>query len=102
MKTLIQSIALAAALAAPAMVFAQTNAPVTRAQVKADLVQFEQAGGPRSFSHDPYYPSQAQATQARIEAQNGTSQAIGGVNGGSSNSGARVAAGAAQGLYFGR
>lgn len=102
MKSLIQSVVLAAALAAPVVVFAQSNAPVTRAQVKAELVQFAQAGGPRAFSNDPYYPTNAQQAQARIEAQNGNGQAIGGVHAGSSASGSPVATGANEALYFGR
>lgn len=102
MKSLIQSVLVAAALTAPVAVFAQSNAPLTRADVKAQLVQFEQAGGPRSFSNDPYYPADAQLAQARVDAQNGKDQAIGGVRAGSSASGAPVSAGAVDALYFGR
>jgi len=102
MKSLIQSVLIAAALTAPVAVFAQSNAPVTRAEVKAQLVQFEQAGGPRSFSNDPYYPADAQLAQARVDAQNGADQAIGGVHAGSSASGSPVATGANDALYFGR
>ncbi|WP_206957022.1 DUF4148 domain-containing protein [Trinickia acidisoli] len=102
MKSLIQSIVIAAALTAPVAVFAQSNAPVTRAQVKAELAQFEQAGGRVNFSNDPNYPADAQAAQARVIAQNGSNQAIGGVRAGSSASGSPVSAGASAPLYFGR
>ena len=44
MKSLIQAVVVAAALAAPVAVFAQSNQPVTRAQVRAELVQLEKAG----------------------------------------------------------
>jgi hypothetical protein len=44
LKSLIPAVALASALAAPAVSFAQSNGPVTRAQVRAELVQLEQAG----------------------------------------------------------
>ncbi|RDT03805.1 DUF4148 domain-containing protein, partial [Burkholderia contaminans] len=44
MKSLIATFAAAAVLAVPAVSFAQQNAPVTRAQVKADLVAVQQAG----------------------------------------------------------
>jgi len=101
MKSLIQSVVIAAALTAPVAVFAQSSAPVSRAQVKAELVQFEQAGGPRTFSNDPYYPADAQMIQARVDAQNGKNQAVGGVHAGSSASGAPVQAGDAKSLYFG-
>lgn len=101
MKSLIQSVVIAAALAAPVAVFAQSNAPVTRAQVKAELVQFEQAGGRVNFGNDPYYPADAQAAQARIVAQNGNDQAVGGVQAGSSASGAPAKADGVKPLYFG-
>jgi len=44
MKSLIYGILLASALAAPALSLAQSNAPVTRAQVDAELKQLEAAG----------------------------------------------------------
>ncbi|WP_143289020.1 DUF4148 domain-containing protein, partial [Burkholderia pseudomallei] len=44
MKSLIATVAVAAALAVPAVSFAQqSNGPVTRAQVRAELIQLEQA-----------------------------------------------------------
>ncbi|RDU97597.1 DUF4148 domain-containing protein [Trinickia dinghuensis] len=102
MKSLIQSVVIAAALVAPVAVFAQSNAPVTRAQVKAELAQFEQANGPRALGNDPYYPASAQVAQARVEAQNGDGQAVGGVRAGSSDAGSPVTAAAKDSLYFGR
>ncbi|OUL80970.1 DUF4148 domain-containing protein, partial [Paraburkholderia hospita] len=44
MKSLIQAVVIAAALAAPLAAFAQSNQPITRAQVRAQLVQLEKAG----------------------------------------------------------
>lgn len=102
MKSLIQAVVVAAAFAAPVAVFAQSNAPVTRAQVKAELVQFEQAGGRPNYSNDPYYPQDAQAAQARISAQNGNNQGVGGVQAGSSASGAPVRDEGVKPLYFGK
>ena len=105
MKSLIQSVVIAAALTAPVAVFAQSNAPVTRAQVKAELVQFEQVAGKSALGHDPYYPNSTQAaqvTQAQTVAQNTDAQAVGGVHAGTSASGAPVNAGAADAIYFGR
>ncbi len=106
MKSLIQSVVIAAALAAPVAVFAQSNAPVTRDQVKAELAQFVEAGGRTHLGNDPYYPQDAQATQARIVAQNGNGQAFGGVHtgssaSGSSASGAPVRGDGVQPIYFG-
>jgi hypothetical protein len=88
-KSLVSTVALASALAAPAVSFAQqTNGPVTRAQVRAELVQLEKAGYPPSRGNDLYYPAQIQAAEARVAAQNGASRSAGGVVSGSSASGA--------------
>lgn len=78
MKALICT-TLALALAAPAMSFAQTtDAPVTRAQVRADLIQLENAGY-RPTSEDTYYPADIQAAEARVHANDTASSAYGGV-----------------------
>ena len=100
MKSLIQSVVIAAALAAPVAVFAQSNAPVSRAQVKAELIQFEQAGGRANMSNDPYYPEDAQVAQARVKAQNG-SQDVGGVQATTSVSGSTAKADSGKSLFFG-
>jgi len=79
MKSLIQAVVVAAALVAPVASFAQqSNAPVTRAQVRAELVQLEQAGFHPGLA-DPYYPANIQAAEARVVEQNGSSSAVGGV-----------------------
>lgn len=101
MKSLIQAVAIAAAFAAPVAAFAQSNAPVTRAQVRAELVQFQQAGGRTNFSNDPYYPEDAQIAQARVNAQNGNNEGYGGVHAGSSASGAPARNDGAKSIYFG-
>jgi hypothetical protein len=74
MKTLISAVVVAAALAAPVASFAQANQPVTRAQVRAELVQLEKAGYNPVGDHTDY-PANLQAAQARVDAQNGTAQA---------------------------
>lgn len=74
MKTLISAVAIAAALVVPVASFAQANQPVTRAQVRAELVQLEKAGyNPASDYTD--YPANIQAAEARVAAQNGTAVA---------------------------
>jgi hypothetical protein len=66
-KSLLKAVALAVAIAAPAAAFAQSNAPLTRADVRADLVRVEQAGyDPDDWAH---YPQNIEAAQARIAAQ---------------------------------
>lgn len=84
MKSLVQAIVIAATLAAPVAVFAQSNQPLTRAQVREQLVQIEKAGYNPSRANPNEYPANIQAAEARVAAQNG---AVGGVNSGSSAQG---------------
>ncbi|MGS1000902.1 DUF4148 domain-containing protein [Burkholderia glumae] len=65
MKSLITAVAAATALTASFAASAQTNGPVTRAQVRAELVQLERAGY-RPGVASPYYPDDIQAAQARV------------------------------------
>lgn len=70
MKRALVCFALAAsALAVPALSFAQSNAPLTRAEVRADLIRVEQAGYNPSTSDDANYPADIQAAEAKIAAQ---------------------------------
>jgi hypothetical protein len=91
MKNALVCFALAAsALAAPALSFAQSNAPLTRAEVRADLIRVEQAGYNPSTSDDATYPADIQAAEAKIAAQDNsqpTESAYGGMpqNGNSSS-----------------
>ena len=88
MKSLVKAVAVALVLAAPVASFAQSNQPVTRAQVRAQLVQLEKAGyNPSRSGRDPYYPEDIQAAEARVAAENGSTSGVGGVVGGSSESG---------------
>jgi hypothetical protein len=87
MKNLIQAVVVAAALAAPVAVFAQSNQPVTRAQVRAELIQLEKAGYNPARGQDPYYPADIQAAEAKVAAQNGATSGYGGVASGSSDAG---------------
>jgi hypothetical protein len=69
MKTLIAAVALATAFAVPSISFAQqSDAPLSRAQVRAELVQLEKAGYNPNIS-DPSYPSNIQNAQARVSAE---------------------------------
>ncbi|APA87496.1 DUF4148 domain-containing protein [Paraburkholderia sprentiae WSM5005] len=71
MKTLISAVAIAVALVVPVASFAQASQPVTRAQVRAELVQLEKAGY-NPTADDATYPANIQAAQARVDAQHGT------------------------------
>lgn len=68
MKSLIQAVALAAVLAVPVVSFAQAqtgNGPLTRAQVRGELVQLERAGY-RPSVNDQHYPNDIQSAEARV------------------------------------
>jgi hypothetical protein len=71
MKTLIPAVLVATLLAAPVASFAQSsqsNQPLTRAQVRAELVALENVGyDPLSDRQD--YPRNIQAAEARLQAQ---------------------------------
>src|SRR5580704_9024143 len=103
-KFLISALVLSSALAAPAFAFAQNNAPVTRAQVKAELVQLEKAGY-NPGGEDINYPQDIQAAEQRIaEQQSVATSSYGSADNGSSVSGNRVHAApdnATQSIYFG-
>jgi hypothetical protein len=92
MSKMIVGLALVAAtLSAPLLSFAQSNAPLTRAEVHADLIRVEQAGYTPG-ANDINYPADIQAAEAKIAAQNDqqlTNHAVGGVTqNGSTASGA--------------
>jgi opacity protein-like surface antigen len=92
MKSLIKAVAVAAVLAIPAVSFAQSNQPVTRAQVRAELVQLEQAGYNPSDSSDAHYPAAILAAEARVASRNDAAQndGYGGATTGSSQAGNRA------------
>ncbi|MFL9918805.1 DUF4148 domain-containing protein [Paraburkholderia fungorum] len=77
MKSLIEAAVIAALIAAPLAAFAQSNQPVTRAEVRAQLVQLEKAGYDPAMSNADDYPANIQAAEARIAAQNTVAQTSG-------------------------
>jgi hypothetical protein len=87
MKTIIAAALAVTVLAAPALSFAQqSQQPLTRAEVREQLVQLEQAGY-RPDRSSPYYPQDLQAAEARVAAQQNT--AYGASTNGSSQAGSR-------------
>ncbi|HEX7932265.1 MAG TPA: DUF4148 domain-containing protein [Paraburkholderia sp.] len=92
MKSLIEAAVIAALITAPLAAFAQSNQPVTRAQVRAELVQLEKAGYNPSTANSDDYPENIQAAEARIAAENRTAQSTGygSATDGSSNAGSRA------------
>ena len=68
-KSLIHSIAVALAFVVPVASFAQSNGPVTRAQVRSELVQLEKAGYHVGVGEHTTYPREIQAAEAKVAAQ---------------------------------
>jgi hypothetical protein len=113
MKSLIKAVAIAAVLAAPIASFAQASQqPVTRADVRQDLIQMEQAGYNPATSNDPTYPADVQAAEHRVVAQNSAiaqtqepvanTSGYGGVANGSSQAGGVIQPmSGPKGVYFG-
>lgn len=107
MKSLVYAMVAASALSIPLASYAQSteNGPVTRAQVRQELIDLQQAGW-RPTARDPYYPDDLQAAEQRVHSQQG----YGGVAAGTSQSGAPVqmerarpvTSDAQQPLYFGQ
>jgi hypothetical protein len=104
MKTLIYAVLIAGVLATPVASFAQdATAPLTRAEVRADLIRVEQAGY-RPAAKDVHYPDDIQAAEARVQAQNVAAQGstgVGGTSDGSSQAGAPTATVNTHSIYFG-
>lgn len=75
---------------APAVSSAQSNHPLTRAEVYAQLVQIEKAGYNPARGTDTDYPSDVQAAEARINAQQADTSGFGPAKQGSSEAGHRA------------
>ena len=114
MKSLVYAVVAASALTIPLASFAQTSndGPVTRAQVRQDLIQLQRAGYSPAM-RDPSYPEDVQAAEAQVHPQQGAAVAstgeasgYGGVTAGSSQSGTpmqvRPTTSGDQPIYFGR
>ncbi|MGO4157284.1 DUF4148 domain-containing protein [Cupriavidus sp. YAF13] len=70
MKAIVRTVLLSCALAVPALSFAQSEpAPLTRAEVRADLIRLEQAGYQPGRGDDATYPQDIQAAEAKVAAQ---------------------------------
>jgi hypothetical protein len=69
-KSLVYVAFVAGALSAPVAAFAQANISITRAEVRAELVQLEKAGYNPASDHT-HYPNALLAAEARINALEG-------------------------------
>lgn len=68
---------------------AQDEQPVTRAQVKAELADLEQAGYNPAYSHGPDYPASLQLAQRKLAAKQSGASQYGPSTDGTSDAGAR-------------
>ncbi|AOI67847.1 purine-nucleoside phosphorylase [Burkholderia territorii] len=103
MKPFIYAVAAAAALSTSVGAFAQSNSSnqLTRAEVRAELVQLEQAGYKPEVS-DVHYPNALQTAQARVTSSDATgygAQAAAGVRTGRAIA---VKQNARDSVYFGQ
>lgn len=69
MKTFVCLALASAALASPVISVAQSSAPLTRAQVRSELIRIEQAGYHIGDGDETTYPAQIQAAEAKTAAQ---------------------------------
>ncbi|CAD6532592.1 DUF4148 domain-containing protein [Paraburkholderia sabiae] len=84
----LQSLVIAALLTLPAVSFAQSSQPLTRAEVRAQLVELQQAGYNAAVDA-AQYPKNLLEAEARISAQQyAANSAYGEAAGGQSASGA--------------
>jgi hypothetical protein len=89
---LVQSLIVAAVVAVPALSFAQSSQPLTRAEVRQELIQLQQAGY-NPASDETQYPKNIEQAEARLQAEKGiAANAFGGVAAGTSSSGSHAAA----------
>lgn len=113
MKSFVYAVVAASTLSAPlvSMAQAEQNQPVTRAQVREELIRLQQAGYQQT-AQDAYYPENIQAAQRRVAGQQGPTAANADTGYGGTTSGAGQSGSPAQSrpmnvdgvhpLYFGR
>ncbi|GJH32479.1 DUF4148 domain-containing protein [Paraburkholderia hospita] len=86
MKLIVNVAAVSAALLFPFAAFAQSSAPLTRAEVRQQVIELENAGYNPSTSDSTAYPENIQAAQRRLDAAR-AGGGYGGVADGSGTSG---------------
>ncbi|KXU89003.1 hypothetical protein CR51_33955 [Caballeronia megalochromosomata] len=88
MKSIIRAAIVATALVVPVASFAQSQ--ITRAQVRAELVQLQSVGYHVGDGDQAHYPEAIQAAEAKLAARDGATAYGGAANGTSQAGGARV------------
>ncbi|XUW93186.1 DUF4148 domain-containing protein (plasmid) [Burkholderia sp. M6-3] len=90
MKIIAGLIIASSVLSTPLVSFAQTTAPITRAEVRAQLIRLEQAGYSPSSGDEANYPADIQVAEAKIDWQ-GNQQMVNSGAGGTTMKGASAA-----------
>jgi hypothetical protein len=76
MNQLVSAVVVAAAVAMPAISFAQQQQPLTRAEVRARLIELQEAGYSPT-ANDMNYPEDLLAAQARVDAEHANTSGYG-------------------------
>jgi Domain of unknown function (DUF4148) len=103
-KSLMPAVVVVAALVAPTFAFAQDAGPITRAQVKAELVRLEKSGYKPDGDHATY-PAMTQVAEQGAQGQGSVAAtSYGSASGGTTVSGALAPAPARNpgSTYFGQ
>jgi hypothetical protein len=97
MKSLIRVVIAVTCSAAPVVVFAQSNGPLTREQVRAELIELRTVGYSPGTASDYAFPGNIQAAEAKLAARRaGAQSSTGGY--GSATAGSSEAGGPNVGL----
>ncbi|WP_027820621.1 DUF4148 domain-containing protein [Paraburkholderia bannensis] len=70
MKISLVAVSLAVVFSAPTLSFAQSSQPLTRAQVRAEMVQLEHAGYNPARMNPRTYPADIQSAEMRVAQEN--------------------------------
>ncbi|MFP3243416.1 MAG: DUF4148 domain-containing protein [Paraburkholderia sp.] len=105
MKLLLKILSVVITLTITAVSFSQTAEPLTREEVRAQLVELENAWY-HPNRRDPHYPADIQAAEARVVQSESTAQpsttGVGGANDVASESGRGPSSVGTRSIYFGR
>jgi hypothetical protein len=104
MKLFIKAVAGALVITTPLVSFSQSNQPLTRAQVREQLIVLEKADWRpyMNMGNNPNYPAGIQAAEARVAARQAGAASVGGVADGTFQSGGPASAANTKAIYFGQ
>lgn len=104
MKSWVNAVLAATVLSAPLAAFAQSSAPVSRADVRGELVQLQKAGY-SPIAEDASYPARLQVAETRVadgRVAQAQAEGYGSSTGAASQSGRASKRVDPQGVFFGQ